>query len=405
PDWDAGRQALDSLTDGRATNSKDDPKIARARAEWVKQNTTQAFSIDMAAKEVLPMVLSTVAGRALIAGGAAVGLPAWGEFLAGAGGQSLPMRLLSHAVSGAWQGGLSAGIYPEQRENLGENALTGAGIGAPFGLLGAPLRSHITPEIAQTARDYIAQGVPLHTANIPGAPVAARVMAKILGMGLPDMQALTRRAVASMGHDADTLTGATIDAAQSDIKGRLDQSAANIPNSIADGQFARDIIATARKAHGGLAGQSSPYKQMTAMLQQVYDAAGRGDLNGTVYQNLTQRGSALSNAQRDPLLGQYANEVRDSLDAALERNGGNEAANIRLARNQYRNSIILDKIKNDETGMVDPNKLFNAVRANYGGTSEASGAASTAGNAVDLGALSGGAKQFATGKGISPLYV
>src|SRR5208282_506688 len=47
PDWDAGRQALDSLTDGRATNSKDDPKIARARAEWVKQNPTQAFNIDV----------------------------------------------------------------------------------------------------------------------------------------------------------------------------------------------------------------------------------------------------------------------------------------------------------------------------------------------------------------------
>lgn len=393
-EWNVGKHFLDSMTSGAATGSHDSTSVARDKAVWAQAHPDEAAVAAFAGKVLPATAAATVLGRIALAGTEAVEAPALGELLTGTFGSNWPTRMGSNMLSGAWQGA-APGIYdPEMRENEGLNTLTGAGIGGVTSLLAAPLRSHITPEMAELAKRYMSQGVPVRTANIPGAPSAARVMAKVLGMAQPDLKALTRRIMASAGSDAELMNNETTKEALEGAGDKLNQSALRIPHHIGDPQLSGEFRATAQQAHEGLAGQPEKYRQMSAVASPIYKAVQNGQLDGTTYQNLTQRGSALSNAQRDPLLGQYANQFRTSLDDALERNAGGEAANIRLARNQYRNAIIADKLKNNETGMADPAKLFSLVKSNYKGTGEASTAADNAGNPVDIGTLAGGASQF-----------
>jgi hypothetical protein len=397
PDWDVGRHFVDAATSGRATGSHDSTAVARAKAEWTQAHPGEAWNAAVAGK-VLPAVLAATAlGR-----GARALSPELGAALTGAGGGAWPLRALSGIVSGTWQSATPALYDPEMRENLERNMLTGGAIGGAISVLAAPLRSSISPEIAELARRYMAQGVPLRTANIPGSPPAARIMAKVLGMAHPDLQALTRRIMAATGSNAELMNNETTSAALDAAGDRLNQSAQRIPYHIGDSTLSDEFRATAQQAHEGLAGQPEKYRQMAAVAGPIYRAIQQGNLDGTVYQNLTQRGSALSNAQRDPLLGQYANQFRTSLDDALERNAGDEAANIRLARNQYRNAIIADKLKDNETGIANPAKLFSLVKQNYGGTGEASETAANAGNPVDIGTLAGGASQFSRNLSAGP---
>lgn len=405
PDWGPGLHFLDAISGGQLTGSKDSSTTARAKAQWEQDHPGEAWNATVAAHTIAPALLATGAGRVARVATEAAGIPAAGEALTGAAGSSWPVRALSSAVSGAWQGAMPNVLYGDQGGDLGTNMLTGAGIGAGIGALMAPLRSNISPDIAQRARDYIAQGLPLRTSQIPGAPLASRVMAKISGMGQPDLGALTKRIIASTGSDGERLDYATIEAAKDAIGHRLDTAAAGTGN-IADTQFHQDLLNVARNANSGLAGQEPAQRQMIGMLGQIYDAAVGGRLNGEVYQNLTQKGSALSNAlDRTSPIRQYAIPVREALDSALGRANPGAQSEINLARNQYRNAILLEKLENEDTGVVDPKKLASTIRANYGGMGQASAAGLNAGNPVDMGVLAGGGKLFNSGAGVNPLIV
>ena len=400
PNWDAKREALDSLSDGKLAQS---PAAHVAQASWRKENPTLALEMRELPGPTLLFLASTVAGRGILAASEAAGAPGLGELLTGTFGRNIsgPLGYLARGASkmlaGAGQGALAQAVYPGQ-QGYGGSAVEGALTNLAGGALAAPLRNDISPEVADLARKTILQGVPVRTGQLPGSSFASRAAGKLLRMTKPDASALTSRVIASMGHNADILNGDTVDAAQDKIGQGFQTVASRIPQNIADPQLFSDLRSVAMNAHNGLAGQQTNHDAMLGAMRQIYSAASNGAIDGPTYLNLTQTGSALSNLQKSGKpLAQYANAARDALDDALQRAAPQESQQIQLLRNQYRNSVILDKLKDkatDANGVIDPKKLFNAVVGNYGGTSEASAAAANAGNSVDIGTLAAGGNRF-----------
>ena len=400
PNWDAKREALDSLSDGKLAQS---PAAHVAQASWRKENPTLALEMRELPGPTLLFLASTVAGRGILAASEAAGAPGLGELLTGTFGRNIsgPLGYLARGASkmlaGAGQGALAQAVYPGQ-QGYGGSAVEGALTNLAGGALAAPLRNDISPEVADLARKTILQGVPVRTGQLPGSSFASRAAGKLLRMTKPDASALTSRVIASMGHNADILNGDTVDAAQDKIGQGFQTVASRIPQNIADPQLFTDLRSVAMNAHNGLAGQQTNHDAMLGAMRQIYSAASNGAIDGPTYLNLTQTGSALSNLQKSGKpLAQYASAARDALDDALQRAAPQESQQIQLLRNQYRNSVILDNLKDkatDANGVIDPKKLFNAVVGNYGGTSEASATAANAGNSVDIGTLAAGGNRF-----------
>ena len=410
PDWSVGRQVLDSLTNGQLT--RDVPKAARAKAEWEHEHPGDAVILNTVPPAALSAIMATAAGRAMMTATEIAGVPALGEFLTGlagrgmAGARGMLARTGSQATSGSWQGALASGLYPDEGEDTSSNLLRGMGLGAGTNILSriptAALRSNVSPRVAELAQRYRDAGVPLHTAQVPGASWAARAASSLFHLGHSDNEALTRRFVASMVHDASALDQPTLDAAQAKIGHTLSNAASGVGN-MGDQRLVGDLLALHGKSANYL--DDNARRQAEKLTGQVFDAVVNGRLNGTTYQNYTQKGGMLANAiDRTSPIRPYAMELRSALDDALERANPQAADDIRLARNQWRNSKLGEDLLGtkggvDENGQVNPKKLFSLVANNYDTTGKATQAAARAGNPVDIGTLAEGANAFPSQRG------
>jgi hypothetical protein len=279
--------------------------------------------------------------RATLAGAVRAGAPAVGKFLTGQVGKGVLRSLPSVATSGAWQGALAEGIDKLAGKAHDVSEAGAAGLGAVVNAIMhgvvSPFVNKIAPEVARRAQNYIAQGIPLRTYQIPGASAAATIAgrlkaySKLLGMSDKDAPALTESLMKSGGSNAQLLNPTTLAQMRADIKDRVDQA---IP---------------------GAGWKNIPDQHM----QKAFDVA----LNG---------GGLFSDAEHQALL---------------------------LAQNHFTNSNVLERImaNSGPDGLASPKAVMAALKsqaANYGGMS-AGDAARAAGNPVDLNALADGAQHFA----------
>jgi len=225
--WDGFRQALDAASFGALSAGRADEK-----AKWEKAHGPQASAATVVGTVAPALLLSTAAEQGIFRGGQLasklVGSPIFEDaarFLTGLAQGSLPYRGLSRAVSGAGQGALSA-EYARQfgrSDDAAGGGLVGAATNLATSPFGAPLRGHVVPEVAALARKWRGEGMPLTTAQIPGAPLAAKAYSKLLNMGKSDVPTLTEGLLRSTGSNAKRLNAQTLADARGDIKDRLQQ--------------------------------------------------------------------------------------------------------------------------------------------------------------------------------------
>lgn len=359
-----------------------------------------------------PMLGADVAGgvlaaKGLTALGRAVGLPAAARFLTGTA--SGLAKWPSLIASGGLQGALASGI----NRLFGEETPTGpaAAVGAvvnplTHGVGSALFGSSISPETAQLAQKYVASGVPLQAYQVPGASKAAAVagrvgtlpvalLRKLTGASSSDVQNLTASVMKTLGSPSRTLTADSLEAAQDAIGARLESIAQGAGN-LKDARLHFDTLAAWQRAQANLLDPAAIDK-FNRVTDPIFAAQ---DISGNGYQELTQKGSRLWQALRDPALAPYASDLRSALDDALERAAPGSLPELRLARNQYRNSKIIEnnpRMWNETTGMVDPNAFASAImkKSGYQGTGKATLASDAAGQPVNIGTLAEGAQTFA----------
>ena len=411
PDWDARREALDTLTNG-ALSGKNAQTRASQRA-WTKQNPELSTALRNLTEPTLSFLVTSGAGLAVLGAADAFGVPALGRFLTGtaSGGRGLggfATRLASRATVGAGQGALDNVLYPSDTMDTRQSAVMGAGINALTG--GMIPHSAISSDTANLARRYIAQGMPLHTSQIPGAPLASRVLAKLLHVGRQDAPMLTRKMLESMGSSADALTQNEINAQRGVLGSQLDNIAQNAPaitraNSGIHGALA-NIYREAHSANG-LLSEPDELRKIDFHLGNIVDHLNRGGVTGGALQAMTTQKSALSRlAGSNTSASRFAGDIKDALYDSLAQASPNDAQALSLARNRWRNSYVLENLlgnKNavDTDGTINPKYLFQAVSQRYGNPQKASQIAAGVGNPIDIGTLAEGANAFKSQPGIT----
>lgn len=357
---------------------------------------------------LLPMISGMgLVGRGVLAAGEALGANALLR-----GGARV-------AAEGATVGGMDHATNEEPGSTLGGDIRRGAEAGLMFGPLGgalaAPLRSNVSPEMAQLAQKFQdASGVKLYGSQLPGGPSAALKLAGNAPSG-SQIDALTRAAARTAGLDTDTLLPETF----RDANGALTQAGAQLENAALSsagipardpqllGSF-NDVLKQASREFGGT--QSDGYRRVLSLFEDIADAAKGGTISGKSYQNLTQRNSAIWNASaRGSPVAPYASALKSALDDALQRSNPQQAQEILAGRHAYHNALILENSV-DANGKIDPRALLRNVEGSrgYGSTFTASRKAAEAGpdsGLGDIGLLAQGSGSFLSGKsGGLPVY-
>lgn len=254
-------------------------------------------------------------------------------------------------------------------------AIAGAGRGAINRLLGAGSVSPETAALAQTARD--SYGIPIRPGQItdsPGVRFMDSTLSRTPGMGYAadnnaQGSAFNRAVAGTMGEAVDRITPDVMSAARSRIGGVLNDVAANTTIR-QDPPFVADLTRIGSEAHGVLA--ESELRPLQAQMQNVLSKfSPSGDMTGEAYQALTRTGSPLDRLQNssDTNLRFYANQVRNTLDDALERSAPPDVLQqLQQARSQYKAMKTIEPlVEKSTTGDVSPAGLMQAVRGSYNG--------------------------------------
>jgi hypothetical protein len=234
------------------------------------------------------------------------------------------VRALSRAVTGATGGGTAALVQsPMSDKPVGEQVKTGTGLGAilgpTLGAVGDTITSQIAPRVADQANRLLNAGVNLQAGQIPGVSPVLSFLHRKIGdaSGAAQRSDLVRALARTFGEEADAIDNPTVIRAQTRIGSMFDQfGKATIHR---DEPFERGVIDTIVSARG----EGIPDDKVAALDdigELILAKTGDGKtLTGDQYLNLTKRGSKLDRLLLDPDLGQYASQIRDHLDDALER--------------------------------------------------------------------------------------
>lgn len=391
-----GLNQFGSATDAAVNNIAANLGFGRGNAYGPQQAADAAYVADTerAAQEYnqRPRVWegNAIAGSALEAiplsefGGSmlskATSLGPIGSFAAGASDAGPLVRFASPVARNALLGGGVSGaqtyLDTGDPDASARNFLTGAGMGAGFGLgaraLGASGRSivggpisDVRSQLAQTAADKY--GIDLRSSQITGSP-ALRTLDEIAGSGAADVSqraAFNAALTKTVGEDAPALTKPVMAQAKARI-GQVFEDVASRTNLTADQQFQNDLAQIDSDAQG-LPEERAVGKEIDKVFYAVNPA---GQIDGSTYLALTRQGGAVERAQNsaNATVARAGDALRQALDGALVRSASpDDVAALSTARQQYKAMKTLEPLaaKAGPDGLIDPGAVLPKVVGNY----------------------------------------
>jgi hypothetical protein len=375
-----GRGALQSITD-IGYGARQLGAEAGAAAGLVSPETVQRLrqEQDVRAMEAAPF-MDTGAGQAgymlgsvgsMLIPGMALGRAAGA---AGRVGQAIsaPRTLAGAGAVGATMGAVQpVGTQDERSLNVGVGAIGGmAGQAAARGLarLAQPTTSAAAPQVERAAQRLQAAGVPVDLAERAGSetlrmvrrfltdnPISAGVMKK----GQDATQtAFNRAALKLIGEQGDAALPEVLSRADDRIGSVMDDIAARNKVKV-DDRMLSELAAI--EANAGMTLEPAQLAPIRAQLNNILSKVDKDDrISGEAYQRIRTLAADLG---RNPALAGVSRQLRETVDAALERTAGKADADaLKQARKQYRNLMkLLDSIGTSETGDISIPKLAAAT--------------------------------------------
>lgn len=309
--------------------------INASRSSWLKDNPGLGL-LSQAVGGTIPTALAAATGQEYAVAPAARALTSAlpeatpvVNFLTGAlpQGASWLAKLSSRAFTGATMGALSGGMQAGMSdkpigEQIGTGALTGGVLNPALGAAGDAIGAHIAPRVAAQAQTLMNRGVNLLPGQIPGAGWLASMVHRLGDTsGAPQRTQLTQALTRSFGEDSPVLDNQLVSNADARIGGIFKQfEGATIQK---DAELRNGIVDTLADAHGDIhTGTGIPEDKLASLRDVaalISKAGTNNSLSGADYLTLTKSGSTLSRLMRDPDVGFHAGQLRDQLDAALER--------------------------------------------------------------------------------------
>lgn len=323
------------------------------------------------------------------------------NYLAGRGGMGAPgmlgsiERAGSKTAAGALSGGgnalLTSGISDRPTsEQVATGAVLG-GMAAPVvGAIANRFGSHISPQEAKIAQGLSEQGVNLRPGQLSGAAPLTKLLDKMFSKDKKQTDDFVTALTKTMGENTSTIDQQTIMNARKRIGDTLNNAAAqtHIPNT--DPTFGKQLQDLVTRASIDLPVDEFQ-KKFVPIVSRIAKEMSSGGISGDVYKSMTQEGSALATATaRTSPIRYYAVQTKRALDEALERANPAAAAEIKSARHQWHNSMILEDLYDESTGKVDPTKLQKIIEREYGSAAMASSKATKTGQEADIGKLAQG---------------
>ena len=375
-----GRGALQSLKDipyglqqlgaeaGGAVGLVEPETVQRLRREQ-----------DIRAAENAPFMESG-AGMAGYALGSIGSLLIPGTALARAGGTAAKIGQAVTAPStvprAAAAGGLLGAAQPVgEEESRAMNVGTGA-IGGTVGNVAArslarlarPVTSVPTPQVERAAQRLVAAGVPVDVAARTGSenlravqrfltdnPLSAGVMKR----GQEATQtAFNRAALKLIGEQGDAAIPQVLAQADDRIGSVMDRVARQTGIKV-DDRMLSELVAIEESARMTL--EPDKLAPLQAQFNNILGKLESGDtIQGKAYQRIRTIARELGN---NPALAGVSKQLRSTIDSALERSAGKEdAADLKLARKQYRNlERIKESMGTTETGDIPIPALARAT--------------------------------------------
>lgn len=383
--WQAKKEALS----GGRSYSEVMERYRKEREQYEKDNPVRS-ALELAGGSVASSIPLLGLGSAVAEPGlarAAGALTRLAPALDTAGG-----RLAGAAARGAGEGALAGTIQSGLgKESVGSQALEGAEYGAALGplgrILGAPFRSNISPRTAAIADRMLELGIPLRSADLPGAPLTARGASKLIGpSGELKAEAFTRALGKTFGEDLEKIDYPSVMKARDRIGKEFDALAPLVKVPQLEPDLMHDI--------GGLKQQVAQldpkiYSPVTKALENVETMVASGDIDGEALKSIRGPGGSVGSLARstDGTMRHYGQQLEHALMEAAGRNSSpNVLERLGKAKQQYKNLLIADSISNEATGIVDPTKLLKKVEGKYSSAHEA--------KAEDIGTLGMGGREF-----------
>lgn len=338
------------------------------------------------------------------------------EFLAGRSGQGVAglkgiinrsgSQAAGGLLTGAGNAALTSGI---SNRPIGEQVAEGAalgGVGGPvLGAVANRLGSHVSPAEAQIAKNMLDQGVALRPGQLPGAAPLTKLLDRMFSKDKKQTDDFVTALTKTMGSNTNKIDQQTIIEARKRIGDVLNNAASKafIPNTDpAFGQALKDLVTRA-----SIELPADDFKsKFVPIIQRLAKEMSSGGISGDVYKSMTQEGSALASATaRTSPIRYYAVQTKRALDEALERANPQAAAEIKAARHQWHNSVILEDLYDEASGKVDPTKLQKIIEREYGSAAGASARATKTGQDADIGKLAQGGTLMGVPKESEPGFL
>jgi hypothetical protein len=363
----AGPTLLKGLETMRGAIQHMTPEAVHAETIATEEANPTAATTGWVAGNVVPLV-------------AAGGLPGLGRVLGTTGG--LMSRIGFGGLSGAAISGVDAKARGKSDNEAVQDAMFGGAFGAALPAVASGARrllSPMRPNAAQTAAARVMdqEGVTLTAGQRTGSNKLKYIESE-LGGGAADAiqerqgREFTRAVLRRAGVDADSVEPQVIDGALTGLGNEFDRLAAN-NTMIPDARLSRDLGRTVQEYNSLVpASQRAPIVQgiITDFNRTVL--ANGGQFDGAAYQALRSRldKAARSVIASDPHLSQALSDMRNALDASMERsiathNPGDLGA-WRQVRRYYRNMLVIEKAATGAGGataggVLSPAQLRNAA--------------------------------------------
>jgi hypothetical protein len=244
----------------------------------------------------------------------------------------------------------------------------------------------LTPETAALAKTAVENyGYTIPAAKISNNPFIRYADSTVRRMPLSGYGALdeanqiatNRNAAREFGEVADRITPDVINRAYARLGGVFNDIGQRTMVNL--DQPLLNQLADIHTRAGEVGLDAGPVQAIRNQIDKVIDIAARnnGTIPGDVYQNLTKRGESLDVLQgsRSTTAGQLGGQIRDALDAALERSATTEdAMALREARTQYKALKTVEPLtmradtaggSTPSTGDISPAALLGRVNQQY----------------------------------------
>lgn len=367
PDWNAMDAIMNGLVLGQGPRIRAASRSLRGKNAFGAE--LESAESDRAAYQARHPVLSPSLEIAGSLPTVALATAASPELAVPAGlfGKAAPLagRAATLGLQGAEAGALQT---PLTGGELGENVLTGAGVGGAFPLVGAGISASLRPVVDKGVASAVsaarALGLPIRPGQYAMPGWLTRADASLMsGKDTPQLKKFTRILSNSIGENTDSITPEVLERAQERIGKGLDDVAAN-SRMVYDATLHKkinDILYDVTSASGiSKADQNAVRNVISDIRNSAAFTPARK--SGKAFQQLTQYGSMLGELSQsaNPTVRQAGGDLSDALFETVARYSPSDKTKALFdLKDQYRNVLALRKpvAKAGPSGLLNPKDI------------------------------------------------